>query len=82
MFTWFTLQVAAPAKDQSFAFNTPPEAMEEGERYLYEFFSDDANVDRLVAFLTVEEKKGRDKFSGIRFSMFRVSLMVFFISPH
>ncbi|KAL0869183.1 hypothetical protein ABMA27_007467 [Loxostege sticticalis] len=71
------LEVAAPAKDQSFAFNTPPEAMEEGERYLYEFFSDDANVDRLVAFLTVEEKKGRDKFSGIRFSMFRMMFAQF-----
>ena len=48
--------------------------MEEGERYLYEFFSDQANIDKLVAFLTVEEKKGKDKFSGIRFGMFRVSL--------
>lgn len=42
---------------------------------MYEFFSGDANVEKLVAFLTVEEKKGRDKFSGIRFSMFRVSLL-------
>lgn len=46
--------------------------MEEGERYLYEFFSNDENVDKLVGFLIVEEKKGRDKFNGIRFSLFKV----------
>ncbi|XP_028162350.1 uncharacterized protein LOC114354261, partial [Ostrinia furnacalis] len=69
--------VVAPAKDQVFSFDLTPEEMEEGERYLYEFFSDDANIDRLVAFLTIEEKKGRDKFSGIRFSMFRMMFAQF-----
>lgn len=48
--------------------------MEEGERHVHEFFHDDTNVERLVAFLTVEEKKGKDKFNGVRFSLFRVSV--------
>lgn len=66
------IQVAAPAPEQTFTPDVPPEDMEEGERCILEFFSDEANVDRLVGFLTVEEKKGKDKFSGIRFSMFRM----------
>ncbi|CAH0756348.1 unnamed protein product [Diatraea saccharalis] len=66
------LVVAAPIKEQLQSSDLRPEEMEEGERYLYEFFNDQANVDKLVAFLTVEEKKGKDKFSGIRFSVFRM----------
>lgn len=67
--------MAAPSSEQICSSDLRPEDMEEGERHLYEFFSDDANVDRLVGFLTVEEKKGKDKFSGVRFSMFRVSFL-------
>ncbi|VVD00858.1 unnamed protein product, partial [Leptidea sinapis] len=37
-----------------------------------EFFSNEQNINRLVNFLTVEEKKGKDKFSGIRFTMLRL----------
>lgn len=66
--------MTAPSSEQMTSADLRPEDMEEGERHLYEFFTDEANVNRLVAFLTVEEKKGKDKFNGIRFSMFRVSL--------
>ncbi|KAJ8723976.1 hypothetical protein PYW07_007956 [Mythimna separata] len=65
------LEVAAPSSQQTFSSDLPPEDMEEGERHVHKFFQDDANVDRLVAFLTVEEKKGKDKFNGVRFSLFR-----------
>ncbi|XP_063387134.1 proteasome activator complex subunit 4B-like isoform X1 [Cydia fagiglandana] len=65
------LEVAAPASQQVFSSDVPPAEMEEGERHIHDFFSDDANVDKLVSFLTVEEKKGKDKFSGVRFSMFK-----------
>ncbi|CAB3245980.1 unnamed protein product [Arctia plantaginis] len=66
------LEVAAPSSQQTFSSDLRPEDMEEGERFLYEFFSNDENVDKLVGFLTVEEKKGRDKFNGIRFSLFKI----------
>ncbi|PNF36512.1 hypothetical protein B7P43_G15901 [Cryptotermes secundus] len=35
------------------------------------FFSDQQNVDRLVELLALEEKKGKDKFNGYRFIMFK-----------
>ena len=66
--------MASPSSKQTYSSDLSPEDMEEGERHVYEFFNDDANVERLVAFLTVEEKKGKDKFNGVRFSLFRVSL--------
>lgn len=66
------LVVAAPVAQQRFSCDFLPEKMEEGERYIHEFFVDEANVDRLVGFLSVEEKKGKDKFSAVRFAMFRM----------
>jgi proteasome activator subunit 4 len=36
------------------------------------FFSDWSNIDRLINFLTLEEKKGKDKFNCYRFIMFKV----------
>jgi hypothetical protein len=36
------------------------------------FFSAQQNVDRLIALLALEEKKGKDKFNGYRFLMFKV----------
>ncbi|XP_052744002.1 proteasome activator complex subunit 4A isoform X2 [Bicyclus anynana] len=71
------LKVAAPISEQEYSLDTPPEEMEDGERYLFEFFSDEECVDRLVAFYTVEEKKGKDKFNGIRFTMFRMAFAQF-----
>lgn len=69
------LQIAAPSTEQVFSSDVAPEDMEEGERSIHEFFNDDAHVEKLVSFLTVEDKKGKDKFSGIRFSLFRVSFI-------
>lgn len=67
-----SLKVAAPISQQRFSYDLLPEEMEEGERHIHEFFVDEANVDRLVGFLSVEEKKGKDKFSAVRFAMFRM----------
>ncbi|CAH2094496.1 unnamed protein product [Euphydryas editha] len=77
-YTWpKKIKVAAPISEQTYSIDKSPEDMEEGERYLYEFFSDESNIERLVAFLTVEEKKGKEKFNGIRFSMFRLAFAQF-----
>ena len=37
------------------------------------FFSNQKNVDKLIEYLSLEEKKGKDKFNGYRFIMFKVS---------
>ncbi|XP_013170818.1 PREDICTED: proteasome activator complex subunit 4-like isoform X2 [Papilio xuthus] len=66
------LEVAAPSHQQFFFTEQKVEDMEDGERHIFEFFYDEANVDRLVAFLTVEEKKGKDKFNGVRFVLFKL----------
>ncbi|KAL4715968.1 hypothetical protein ACJJTC_013268 [Scirpophaga incertulas] len=62
--------VAAPMSEQRFAHNMPPEEMEEGERYIFDFFNDNDNVEKLVRYLTVEEKK-KDKFNMMRCVLFR-----------
>ncbi|XP_060805036.1 proteasome activator complex subunit 4B isoform X2 [Amyelois transitella] len=66
------LEVAAPSSEQVRTCDVPLDKMTESEQYVHEFFSDDANIDKLVGFLTVEEKKGKDKFSGMRFSVFKL----------
>ncbi|XP_073950503.1 proteasome activator complex subunit 4-like isoform X2 [Choristoneura fumiferana] len=66
------IEIAAPSTEQVFSSDVAPEDMEEGERSILEFFTDDSHVEKLVSFLTVEDKKGKDKFSGIRFSLFRL----------
>ncbi|XP_045502357.1 proteasome activator complex subunit 4-like [Colias croceus] len=72
-YTWPKyIKVAAPQKEQNFALDTNPEDMEEGERYLFEFFIDEQNINKLVNFLTVEEKKGKDKFNVTRSTVFRM----------
>ncbi|KAJ9582853.1 hypothetical protein L9F63_022812, partial [Diploptera punctata] len=35
------------------------------------FFSDKKNIDKLIEYLSLEEKKGKDKFNGYRFIMFK-----------
>ncbi|GBP54342.1 Proteasome activator complex subunit 4 [Eumeta japonica] len=70
-YTWpQELMVSAPTSDQP-PINRKPEEMEEGEKCIYEFFMDEEKMNQLINYLTVEEKKGKDKFSAIRFFMFK-----------
>ena len=39
---------------------------------IFDFFNSEANIEKLVEFLSLEEKKGRDKFNAIRFTLFKV----------
>ena len=41
------------------------------EKEIYDFFIREENIDRLMAFLSLEEHKGRDKFDPSRFAMFK-----------
>ena len=45
--------------------------MSESERLIYKFFSNKENIDTLVGFLSLENKKGHDQFDAERFGMFK-----------
>lgn len=45
----------------------------QGQKVVFEFFSDVVFVEQLLAFLCLEERKGRDSFNARRFCLFKVS---------
>lgn len=67
--------MAAPAAEQVFSSEDPVTA--EIESHIRKFFTDDEKVTKLVGFFSAEEKKGKDKFNGLRFSVMRVSSKYF-----
>ena len=44
----------------------------QAERVVYDAFMSPEFVDRLISFLSLEENKGKDRYSTHRFSMFKV----------
>ncbi|XP_056286378.1 proteasome activator complex subunit 4B-like [Pseudoliparis swirei] len=48
------------------------EEMGEGEKIIFEYFSDPEFIDRLVEFLFLEDRKGNDSFNPRRFCLFTV----------
>ena len=44
----------------------------QAERVVYDAFMSPEFVDRLILFLSLEENKGKDRYSTHRFSMFKV----------
>lgn len=68
-YTWpRDLLVHGPASRQP---RLDPAAPSPQEREIEEFFGDQANVDRLVSYLSLEGKKGRDKFNNGRLLLFK-----------
>lgn len=51
--------------------------MNEHERHLFKFFSHKPNVDRLVSFWSLEEKKGKEKYNRSRFYMVKAIFDLF-----
>lgn len=45
--------------------------MNDHEKIIYDFFSDSENVNKLIEFWSLEEKKGREKFNRTRFTLIR-----------
>lgn len=41
------------------------------EKIIYDFFSDSENVNKLIEFWSLEEKKGKEKFNRTRFTLIR-----------
>lgn len=47
------------------------------EQQVYDFFMQQSNVDKFIKFLSLEEKKGKDKFNGFRYILFKVNILCF-----
>ncbi|XP_078000645.1 proteasome activator complex subunit 4-like [Glandiceps talaboti] len=47
------------------------EELSEVERVVYDYFSSQDFVDKLIGFLSLEERKGKDKFNSKRFVLFK-----------
>jgi len=64
------MHVYAPEEEQPPLIRSPEE-FTAGEMELCNFFNNPANVEKLVYFLSLEDRKGRDKFDATRFSLFK-----------
>lgn len=45
----------------------------QAEQIIYDHFSDSKFVEQLIKFLSLEDRKGKDKFNPRRFCLFKVS---------
>ncbi|XP_049279412.1 proteasome activator complex subunit 4B-like isoform X1 [Anopheles funestus] len=69
-------KIYAPSAEQP-KLNRSVDEMNEHERTIYEFFNDQQNVDTLIRFWSLEEKKGRDEFSSTRMLLIKMLMKVF-----
>lgn len=53
------------------------EELNEHEKHIFEFFSHKPNIDKLVSFWSLEEKKGKEKFNRSRFWLIKAVLDIF-----
>lgn len=44
----------------------------QGEKIIFEYFSDPEFIDQLMEFLSLEDRKGKDSFNPRRFCLFKV----------
>nr|CAD7425108.1 unnamed protein product [Timema monikensis] len=70
-YTWpKEVKIYAPSSEQP-SLPRSIEDMNAVEQEVAHFFSHQGNVHKLVGFLSLEEKKGKDKFNDYRFMMFK-----------
>jgi len=62
--------VYAPTSSQP-SLDRTEEMMTPSEQVVFRFFQNDVKVEKLVEFLSLENKKGHDQFDGERFGMFK-----------
>lgn len=55
-----------------------PSELNPVELEIYNFFSNQENIDKLITYFSLEEKKGKDKFNSFRFLLFKVCEFFFF----
>lgn len=64
------LETYAPSCEQQ----TPSKkihSLNDTEKEIYDFFVNESNVDELIKYLSMEEKKGQDQFNAYRFLIFK-----------
>ncbi|XP_076141905.1 proteasome activator complex subunit 4A [Alosa pseudoharengus] len=64
------LMMYAPAEEQP-KQSLNREEMNEREQIIYDHFTDPAFINQLIQFLSLEDRKGKDKFSPRRFCLFK-----------
>ncbi|XP_035696564.1 proteasome activator complex subunit 4-like isoform X3 [Branchiostoma floridae] len=69
--TWPKPMLTYAPADQQPPLGRKREDMLEGEGIIFDHFSNTEFVDKLIGFLSLEDRKGRDKFSNRRFNMFK-----------
>lgn len=69
------LEMYAPDNEQP-SLTRPITELNEQELVIFNFFNSKDNVEKLIHFLSMEEKKGVDKFSGSRFMLFKVNKII------
>ena len=67
------MEVYAPYSDQP-KLDRSREELPEAEQIIYDHFNKPEFVEKLVNFLSLEDKKGRDKFNTKRFMVFKVDM--------
>ncbi|XP_029164235.1 proteasome activator complex subunit 4B-like isoform X2 [Nylanderia fulva] len=66
-----TLEVYAPSSQQPRLDAEACELMTDQELEVRAFFDDPQHIDKLISYLSLEEKKGKDKFNGCRCLLFK-----------
>lgn len=51
----------------------------QAEQIIFDHFSDPKFVQQLITFLSLEDRKGKDKFNPRRFCLFKVTLLFIYI---
>ena len=64
------LEVYAPSSQQP-CLDPEMRELTDCEREIYSFFDDPQNIEKLVNYFSLEEKKGKDKFSTLRCVLFK-----------
>lgn len=53
-----------------------PLCFTQGEKIVFEYFSDPEFIDQLIEFLSLEDRKGKDSFNPRRFCLFKVQFQL------
>ncbi|XP_062911944.1 proteasome activator complex subunit 4-like isoform X1 [Mobula hypostoma] len=70
-YTWPRKMLIYAPLDQQPKLGRSKEEMSEAEQIVYDHFSDVRFIEKLIKFLSLEDRKGRDKFNPRRFCLFK-----------
>ena len=56
--------------------------LNEGEQVVYSTYTNPEYIEKLVSFLSLEENKGKDKYSSKRMTLFKVRINFSFFPQH